>query len=77
MRKNQVGPERHFLAIHRYRQIDAAAPVRKPPLLVELAIVGQEALGNNPQYLAARDGDGAIVDAPVPPQRRTYGQHHR
>ncbi len=76
-REDQVGPERRRGA----RQGDLAArnpeAGSEPAPLIELAVVGQVALGHDAQHPSGVDRDGAVEQPPAPPERRPDAEHGR
>ena len=73
--EDQVGAERYILARHLCLQLLEPDARGEPALLVIFAVIGQEALRQRAQDLAARDGEGAIVEPPVAPERRADDKH--
>ena len=73
-REQQVRPERRRLAGDIELEPPKTGAGGEPALLVILAVVRQEGLGDHAKDAATGDGDGAIVDPTGPPQRRAQQQ---
>jgi hypothetical protein len=75
--QQHVGSERHGLAGEGQRAADHARAWREPATLVELAIVGQEALGDHGPHPAALYRDRGVVEPARVAQRRADHEQRR
>ena len=69
-REDQVGAERRLVPGDGDRSAAHALAGGEMPPLVEFAVIRQEDFRHDPEHMAAVDRDRAIVEPPLPPQRR-------
>jgi hypothetical protein len=72
--EQEVGPERHGLAREPHVEVHHADALGEPPVLVILAVIGEERLWRDTEDPAARDDDAAVVEAAVAAHRRAHDE---